>query len=370
MATARPRHAPTRLGWVTVSILTASTTGCAGSAASKRSVGSPAPLSSGPAVHLEARPPDHRVDVLVDGQPFTSYRYEETLKKPVLYPLRSDRGQLVTRGFPLDPRPGESEDHPHHIGLWLNYGDVNGVDFWNNSATLSAEEQAKMGLIRHRRVVSARDGRGHGELEIEAEWLLPGGKPALVEKTRFVFHASAGERAIDRLTTLEAVGARVSMPDNKEGFLGLRVARGLEHPSHETRTFVDAEGRATKVGPAGASEAQGHYLTSEGAEGEKAWGTRARWTLLTGSADAAPVSVAILDHPDNPGFPTYWHARGYGLFAANPLGASAFSEAKEFMRFAIDPDRPARFGYRVVILSKQATREDIESRYRDFARER
>src|SRR6516165_1298496 len=93
-----------------------------------------------------------RVDVLVEGQPFTSYIWPETLTKPVLYPVRTAQGTIVTRGFPLDPRPGERVDHPHHAGFWLNYGNVNGVDFWNNSVALPAEQKSKMGTIVQRRI--------------------------------------------------------------------------------------------------------------------------------------------------------------------------------------------------------------------------
>ena len=62
------------------------------------------------------RPEARRVDVLIDGRPFTSYIYPASLEKPVLYPIRSARGTLVTRGYPLEPRPGERTDHPHHVG--------------------------------------------------------------------------------------------------------------------------------------------------------------------------------------------------------------------------------------------------------------
>ena len=93
---------------------------------------------------LSVSPPDHhiqvvpneagrRVDITIDGQPFTSYIWPTTIKKPVLYPLRTAKATLVTRGFPLDPRKGERVDHPHHVGLWFNHGDVNGFDFWGNS---------------------------------------------------------------------------------------------------------------------------------------------------------------------------------------------------------------------------------------------
>src|SRR5574341_1549704 len=96
-------------------------------------------------VSIVRKDTDRRVDVLIDDKPFTSYIWPTALKKPVLYPIRSARGTLVTRGFPLDPRPGERVDHPHHVGLWFNYGDVNGLDFWNNSDDIPAERAPKMG---------------------------------------------------------------------------------------------------------------------------------------------------------------------------------------------------------------------------------
>jgi hypothetical protein len=103
------------------------------------------PLSTtwrgGQGVRVDVVPHENqrRVDVLVDGKPFTAYIYPTTVKKPVLYPLRSASGTAVTRGWPLEPRPGERVDHPHHVGLWLTYSDVNGLDFWNNSDAIPAE---------------------------------------------------------------------------------------------------------------------------------------------------------------------------------------------------------------------------------------
>ena len=89
-------------------------------------------------VQVTVKEAERRVDVTIDGQPFTAYVWPTSLKKPVLYPIRTAKGTLVTRGFPLDPRPGERVDHPHHVGLWFNYGDVNGIDFWNNSDAIAA----------------------------------------------------------------------------------------------------------------------------------------------------------------------------------------------------------------------------------------
>src|SRR5207247_59942 len=108
----------------------------------------------------------------------------------------------------------------------------------------------------------------------------------------------------------------VPFTDNKEGLIGMRVARGLEQPSTTPEKFVDDKGRVTAVPLLDNTGVTGKYRSSEGKEGDAVWGTRGRWTMLTGTVDTTPVTLAILDHPRNPGFPTYWHARGYGLFAA------------------------------------------------------
>ena len=80
------------------------------------------------------------------------------------------------------------------------------------------------------------------------------------------------------------------------------------------------------------------------------------------------MTLAILDHPKNVGFPTYWHARGYGLFAANPLGEKVFTEGKAELNFRLAAGQSTTFRYRVLILSRTATPDQIEASYRDFAR--
>src|SRR6266700_7293758 len=122
-------------------------------------------------VQVVADEAHQRVDITIDGKAFTSYIWPTSLKKPVLYPLITDEGVTVTRGYPLEPRPGERVDHPHHAGLWFNYGNVNDIDFWNNSDAIKPENAPKMGVIRHRSIVSAKSGADQGELEVQADWL-------------------------------------------------------------------------------------------------------------------------------------------------------------------------------------------------------
>jgi hypothetical protein len=307
-----------------------------------------------------------RVDVYVDGQPFTAYIYPATLKKPVLFPIRGAKGTLVTRGFPLEPRPGERVDHPHHVGLWFNYGDVNGADFWNNTDAIKPEERPKMGTIVHKAVTAVRSGPDKGELETDMDWVHGNGTVVLKEHTLFVFRGGPGWRSVDRITRLQAQGERVSFTDNKEGMLGLRVARQLEIPSKKPEVFTDASGRATTVASMDNTGVNGDYLTSEGKRGDDVWGTRGRWCTLSARIGDEPVTIAILDHPANPGFPTYWHARGYGLFAANPLGQKALSNGKEELNFALEAGKSVTFRYRVLILSEMATADRAEAAFKEF----
>jgi hypothetical protein len=327
-------------------------------------------------ISAQPKPSDHvsvvvdeqarRVDISVDGKPFTSYIWPTTLKKPVLYPLRTASGTVVTRGYPLEQRPGERIDHPHHAGLWLNYENVNGIDFWNNSDAIKIENAPRMGTIVHRSVLSTKSG-SQGELDIEADWITYDKKVLLKEHTHFVFRGGPGVRSVDRITTLSAQDEKVDFKDEKDGFLGLRVVRALEIPSDKAEVYTDASGRPTTVAKLDNTGVNGTYLTSEGKKGDAAWGTRGRWCNLTGMVGEEPVTITILDHPSNPGFPTYWHARGYGLFAANPLGEKVFSEGKQELNFSLAPHASVTFRYRILISSAIVTPETTEAAYKDFA---
>jgi hypothetical protein len=325
-----------------------------------------APSADTPRIQVIPNEAARRVDVIIDGKPFTSYIYPASQKKPVLYPLRTARGTFVTRGWPLDPRRGERVDHPHHVGLWLNYGDVNGLDFWGHSEATPADQAAKMGTIVHRKISAAKGGADRGDLAVEADWVDHGGRAVLREHTQFTFRGTPDSRTVDRTTTLTAVDRRVVFRDTKEGMFGLRVARGLEQPADKPEVFTDAAGRPEKVPALDNAGVTGQYLSSEGLKGDAVWGTRARWVLLAGTVESEAVTVAMLDHPDNPGFPTYWHARGYGLFSVNPLGQKDFTQGKQELNLTVEAGKSITFRYRVLILGA-STPESIEREYRAFA---
>ncbi|HMI64100.1 MAG TPA: PmoA family protein [Puia sp.] len=288
---------------------------------------------------------DHRtVTITVDGAPFTTFLYPDTLEKPVLYPIYAPDGQLITRGFPIAPRPGEPVDHPHHLGLWFNYENVNGLDFWNNSYAIAAGKKSQYGWIRTDSILVA----GKGSLKYSAQWTDQKQNVLLTELTTYVFSATRAERVIDRYTTLRA-NIDVNFPDAKDGMLGLRVTKELQIPSGTPGEFVDDKGNITKVAAGNTPDINGTYLTSEGKKGDSAWGTRGTWCLLYGKKQNDTLSVVLIDHPGNPGYPTYWHARGYGLFAANPLGQKIFSNGKQALGYRLEKGQSVSFRYRIVI---------------------
>ncbi len=319
------------------------------------------------AVTVTDKPADRRVDILIDGKPFTSYIYPGTLKKPVLYPIRSAAGVLVTRGFPLDPKPGERTDHPHQIGHWFNYGDVNGYDFWGHSDATPPENKPKMGTIVHREVVRAQGGKDRGELTVRADWTIPDGSTMLREETRFVFSGAPGRRTIDRITTWTATDTPVTFTDTKEGAFGIRVARALEHPSKETTTFVGMGGEKDTVPRMDNTGVTGRYIGSDGKTGEAVWGTRGPWMGLTGTADGNQVTLAIMDHPSNHGYPSYWHARGYGLFAVNPFGRQGYDPRQPPASFTLQPGRSMTFRHRILVVDGELTREQLQKEQERFA---
>jgi hypothetical protein len=308
-----------------------------------------------------------QVDVLVDGKPFTSYVYWDDQKKPTLYPLRTAKGTTVTRGYPLEKVAGERTDHPHHVSAWFNYGDVNGIDFWGNSAE---NKSPKVGVIKHRSVNKLKSGKGSAELDVTMDWVGPDGTKMLQEDDQIFFRAGQDVRIIDRIITLTAQGQKVVFNDTKEGAFGIRVARQLEEPATRAEVFTDANGNPTKVPVMNNTGVGGVYLSSEGKVGEKeVWSSRAKWTTLSGTVKGEDVVIGIFDHPKNPTYPTYWHARGYGLFAANPFGAKDFTKGATTLNYTLQPGEKATFRFRILIHSGKLTKEQTEALYQQFLKD-
>lgn len=317
---------------------------------------------------------EHKIDVIVGGKYFTSYFYpgEEVLKKAVLFPIVSAQGTTITRGYPVTPRAGERVDHPHHVGMWLNYEDVNGFDYWNNSNNIvSSLQNHKMGTIIHEKIISKKVENDKAVLNVSAKWVDNDGKgvEVLKENTTYVFSGTKDIRVIDRITSLTATVDRVLFKDVKDGMFAIRVARQLEIPSNKPDVFTDAHGIETKVPQMDNTGVTGNYVSSEGITGEAVWSTRAKWMNLTGKMDNHDINIAILDHPKNVSYPSYWHARGYGLFAVNPLGAKVFSNGKEELNYTLKKGEILTFRYRTIVADKSLTKQELDKLQEDFSKE-
>jgi len=320
-----------------------------------------------PAVDLKVNEAEKKVEVLVEGELFTSYIYPEMIKKPVLWPVISPAGNMLTRSFPMINKEGDRTDHPHHVGIWLNYGDVNGLDFWNNSEAISPEKRDSYGTIFHQSIDKVKSGKGSALLETSAVWKSPDHREMLKEQTSFNFIAEENIRIIDRITTLSAVIDEVNFTDNKEGMFAIRVARELELPTEKPTNLVDSHGQVTRVEKMDNTYVKGNYRSAEGVEGKEVWGTRCRWMKLASEIKGETVALVIIDHPSNVGYPTYWHARDYGLFAANTLGQKIFSEGEHELNFSLKKGESVTFKYRLVVAAENLSDDQINQLADEYA---
>lgn len=264
-----------------------------------------------------------RIEVSIDGKPFTTFYFGPETNKPYLHPLRTAEGTLVSRSYPMETVEGETKDHPHHQGVWFTHGDVNGLDFWAN-----AKLSPKHGKVVLDRIVRAQNGGKSGVIEADFRWVDPNGKALLAESRKMTFYSDPANRTIDFDITLRALEQPVKFGDTKEGTFAVRISDKLTEKSRG-----------------------GTMLSSTGGKGMKeVWGKPSPWVDYSGTLDGKEVGIAIFDHPENPRHPTHWHARDYGLFAANIFGDHDFySDKTRDGSLTLEPGKTLRFRYRVMV---------------------
>jgi len=294
-------------------------------------------------VALERQP--GRVVVRIGGQPFTEYVFEGHAK-PILFPILGPGGVPMTRSWPIvKDVPDEPHDHPHHESLWFTHGKVNGLDFWAHKA----DKEGRRPSVRQVAVTTSDE---QGSIESRNEWVRQDGAVVMTDTRRIGFWGDADARGIDYDVTLHASHGPVTLGDTKEGTMALRV--------HHSLQLKDLDG---------SKGAGGRMLNSEGQRDAKVWGKPARWVDYSGTIDGRSMGIAMLDHPDNVGHPSHWHARDYGLFAANPFGLHDFTGAPpDAGNRTIPEGGTLRLRYRIVLHDGDATEADIDRRWREWAR--
>ncbi len=268
----------------------------------------------------------------VNGKPFSDLFIGAEVTKPYMHPLRAASGTVVTRAFPMNLVEGEARDHPHQRGLWFTHGDVNGLDFWANE---KSQTKPTTGRVVLKRVGEIKSGKKSGFCQIWFDWVDPRDNVLLSEDRVTTVYADPALRIVD-FDIVVTANTQVKFGDTKEGAFAMRMASALEEPRPKSIPKPVRTGRLTNA---------------EGGTGEaQVWGKRSPWMDYAGEIDGEKVGVAIFDHPANPKHPTYWHARSYGLFAANIFGERDFYRDKNRDgSMTLQKGQTMRFLYRVVI---------------------
>lgn len=278
------------------------------------------------------------VQVFGRGEPFATVHYDVT-PRPYIWPVFAPGQVPMTRNHPMAERAGEQPDHPHHQSLWFAHGNVNGFDFWHGKGH------------RERMVLTAFESKSgqddFGSVQCDYSWVTDDEQQVVLETRLMRFHDLGDVRMIDVFVRFEGVAGGVRFGDTKEGSFAMRV-----HPA------LRVDGKV----------ATGDLRNSEGDHGKAAWGKRARWIADEGVVDGQQVGVAIFDHPKNLRHPTWWHARNYGLLAANPFGVHDFErKPKGTGDFVLKEGDTLQLSYRIVLYASKWDDARIEAAYEEWA---
>ncbi len=239
-----------------------------------------------PAVELRVLPETFRTEVYLGGKFFTAYVYDTQFKKPYLGPVMAEDGKTSFTRLDF-----EIKEHPHQRSIIGAVGDVNGVDFWN--------ENANFGLERHQGYALTRAGAASATVSANILWQSVENVPFVDERRTYTFYNQAeGCRYIDIEMAFTATYGDVHFGPTKEaGPLGVRMNEALR-----------------------ADRGSGHFVNSYGGQDEaECWSKCASFCDYKGEIDGHLYGVAIFDNEKNERYPTAWHIRNYGLFAANNL---------------------------------------------------
>ncbi|MEN1678260.1 MAG: PmoA family protein [Planctomycetota bacterium] len=287
-------------------------------------------------------------EVWLNGELFAGYRTDSG-GRPVVWPLVGSSGVAMTRSFPVGPLvDGESDDHPHHRGVWVGYDQVNGFDFWHDPPP---EGGGRRGRQVHQRFVE-ESVRPHGvRLVTENLWVGPEQEAVAVDRRTLFFSAeSDAARWVDFTITLRAApngpSSNVRLGDSKEGFFAIRVPDAIK---------VDA--------------GAGRIVSSTGKTNKAAWGRSAPWVDYQGPIAGSTVGVALFSHPSNFRPSPRWHVRSYGLFAANPFGEAQFPEdaTTEQGPITLGEDQTMTLRYRVLLHRGDASEGRVADHFARFA---
>jgi len=285
-------------------------------------------------------------DITIDGKPFAGYR-KDFNGTPILWPVFGPNDMPMTRAYPMKTDvPGETSDHPHHRSIWFTHDDVNGNQFWGGGS-----------IIEHQEFLKAECDGKTATLVTKNHWLDKPTKAVILSDIRtMTFGMLEEHRCIDFDVVLTAEQDKVTVGDTKEGTFGIRIPTSMDVDSKKTNP-----------------ELGGTIVNAQGDKDDKAWGKRSDWVDYSGPV-ASPVvkgqvaGIAIFNHPSSFRYPTWWHVRTYGLFAANPFGIKDFEpELKTDGTVVLKKGESLRFSYRMIFHSGDAASLDLGKLFHEYS---
>lgn len=305
-----------------------------------------------PAPNVTLKKLDDRVRVEIGGQLFTEYVFKGA-SRPYCYPIFAADGTSLVRDFPMKETAGEETDHKHHRALMFAHSNVNAVDFWNEG---TSGTKFPKGDTVHDGFVESTSG-AVGVLRVRNRWVAPDGRLMATDETTMRFRGEGDARMLDYEVTIQArPDAPLVMGDNKDGTMAIRIAQWMTMPHKYLKQDVPGAG---------------HIVTARGDRDAAAWGTRAEWCDYFAARNGKTYGIAIFDHPQNVRHPTWWMARDYGLFAANPFGQKDFEVAAKHPPGKGDYTIPAggtlTLRYRFYFHRGDEKAANVAGRYADYA---
>jgi len=132
----------------------------------------------------------------------------------------------------------------------------------------------------------------------------------------------------------------------RKAFSASRRSR-LGSSLRQARSIHRRGGRPATVAKLDNTGVNGVYLTSE----EKRrcrLGTRGRWCNLSGQLGASRITITILDHPANPGFPTYWHAAATVSSPRIRSAKNLSADGEQELNLSLARNQNVTFRYRIL----------------------
>ena len=269
------------------------------------------------------------IEINYNNQPVCEYVFNDSkIPRPYFTRLRAPDGTQVTRNHP--PRDDDATDHKTlHPGLWMAFGDLNGVDFWRNAGRIEHTRFVQEPVVQNERL----------EFAVEEIYKSPQDDEVCRGINRFAFvpgtqlqPAQPGTLLIWNSSLKSSNRPLVFGPQHEMG-LGFRVA---------TPITVEAGG--------------GQITGSHGGRNEAGnWGRVGQWWDYSGNIDGVRGGLFVAAATENMR-PMWAHARGYGFLAMNPTGPPAGGDDVPSVAFTVPADQwfDMKFG---VLMYSEGTSE-------------